>query len=528
MKRWKNIARLALSFMCMFMLFSAGKITSRAVAGTLYEGKSFNAAIKQFVNEKANWTTSDNKIKNIVFALQPSSIPSSYKKVAVGDKVNAYYSAADATVYVYYTAKISFSENCDSMFRDLTALQSINFGTGIINTVPMTSADSMFKNCESLKKLDLTQFSTPNVTKTSSMFQGCLDLEELNVKTLNTAKVTDMHAMFMTCPSLTALDISSFKTNRVTQMYEMFENCTSLKSLDLKNFDTNSVQSMYRMFSYCTDLATLNISSFKTPNLINVREMFAGCENIGYLNLSGFDVSKVTEENAQAFLGNCDMLQSVDAPKNVGRNFAYDDDSKYITDCKIGTVAIDDNKDGTPDSAAVYTYFLKSTVTHRYLFLDGIERLRAKTGAPAPGEAAPSENGAKVETPAGSKKVKVKGITYVIGSDGKATVTKISSVKKANINTVTVNGIKYPVTKIGDSCCQWNKKLKSLSIGSNVEVIGKNAFYGSGKLKKISINVGKKFKVEHGAFKKINRRASFKLKGVKGKDKKKLLKKLKK
>ena len=544
MKKLKSRALLFAMIMCSLLFLATGRITTKAAAGTLYDGKRFNAALKQFATSDANWTTVNKSVKKIVFRNKAISNASAYKKVAVGDKVNAYYEKRSGIVYIYYPGKITFSSNCDMMFRDFRALSAIDFGTDIVNTSPMTTADSMFRNCESIKSLNLSQFKTSNLTRTSSMFQCCYYLESLNIKSFDTAKVTDMHCMFMTCPSLTALNLSSFNTSKVTQMYEMFENCAALKSLDLRSFDTSGVVSMYRMFGYCSEMTSLNLSSFKTPALANVKEMFVGCGNIGYLNLSGFNMTKVKKEDAQAFLGDCSLLQTVDAPRVLNRDFRYDENSKYINNCQIGRVALDDNRDGKADSQTTYNYFIKSNKTHRYLFIDGIKRAKeksnaAKAGGNGAGKSGSGSNGQNaagnaqnnqnpVATPAQSRKVKVNGITYTISPQGSATVTKISSMKKADIDTVTVDGITYPVTRIGSACCQWNRKLSAISIGSNVEVIGNNAFYGSSKLKKIKITTTRSIKIGHGAFAKINRRASFKIKGLKGKEKKKLLRKLRK
>ncbi|MBF1069741.1 MAG: BspA family leucine-rich repeat surface protein, partial [Prevotellaceae bacterium] len=45
--------------------------------------------------------------------------------------------------------------------------------------------------------------------------------------------------MFRLCQSLTALDLSNFDTSKVTDMMGMFEGCESLTALDLSNFKTS-------------------------------------------------------------------------------------------------------------------------------------------------------------------------------------------------------------------------------------------------------------------------------------------------
>ncbi|WP_051204977.1 leucine-rich repeat protein [Butyrivibrio sp. VCD2006] len=118
--------------------------------------------------------------------------------------------------------------------------------------------------------------------------------------------------------------------------------------------------------------------------------------------------------------------------------------------------------------------------------------------------------------------VTANGVTYSIGVDGNATATKIGNVKKVSINTVSHNGINYPVTKIAAGAAKNNKNLTAVKIGKNVKSIGKKAFYNCKKLKKVTIKAGKSLKVGKGAFKKISDDAKISVKGLKGKAKRKI------
>ncbi len=68
-----------------------------------------------------------------------------------------------------------------------------------------------------------------------------------------------------------------------------------------------------------------------------------------------------------------------------------------------------------------------------------------------------------------------------------ATLTGVSSkkIKSASINTVTVNGKSYKVTEIAEGAFKNCKKLKTVTIGSNVKTIGDSAFSGCTKLKTV-------------------------------------------
>lgn len=90
--------------------------------------------------------------------------------------------------------------------------------------------------------------------------------------------------------------------------------------------------------------------------------------------------------------------------------------------------------------------------------------------------------------------VKVKGITYKVskvgyGSNSEAVVIK-SDKKKASYSipdTVNVKGVKCKIVEIKANTFKTSIKLKKITVGKNVKVVGKNAFSGCKKLKKITI-----------------------------------------
>ena len=67
-----------------------------------------------------------------------------------------------------------------------------------------------------------------DLTKTCYMFRDCNKLTYLNLSNFNTQNVTNMSYMFDGCNSLTNLNLLNFNTQNVTDMYEIFTNCNSL------------------------------------------------------------------------------------------------------------------------------------------------------------------------------------------------------------------------------------------------------------------------------------------------------------
>ena len=83
----------------------------------------------------------------------------------------------------------------------------------------------------------------------------------------------------------------------------------------------------------------------------------------------------------------------------------------------------------------------------------------------------------------------------------------------------------YLITEINDKAFQKNKKIKNVTIGANVKVIGKSAFANCSKLNKIIIKSNNITKIGKNAFKGIKKNAVIIVPKKKLKSYKRLLKK---
>lgn len=152
---------------------------------------------------------------------------------------------------------------------------------------------------------------------TSIRFEVSGNINEL-IK-LNISNITDMYQMFFRCQSLTKLDLSDWYINHVTSMNQMFFNCQSLTSLDIRNFDTSNLETntgkLSHAFSGCTSLHTLRLDNcsydtikdiitpenFPTNAIDGVtRTIYCKEENIGDLVApTNWVFSYVTEEEPE-------------------------------------------------------------------------------------------------------------------------------------------------------------------------------------------------------------------------------------
>ena len=194
------------------------------------------------------------------------------------------------------------------MFYNFQNVESIKFNN-IFDTSNVINMNSMFRNCISLEKLDLSSFNTSNVSNMSYIFSGSLvndsqtimSLNELDMSNFNTRNVENMEYMFFNCGNLTTIDVSSFDTHNVNSMKSMFNMPNDLSShvehiVFGENWNTENVTDMSYMFGENTSLKTIDLSNFNTRNVDNMYYLFGRCTNLRTIYATeNFDVSNVTD-----------------------------------------------------------------------------------------------------------------------------------------------------------------------------------------------------------------------------------------
>lgn len=112
-------------------------------------------------------------------------------------------------------------------------------------------------------------------------------------------------------------------------------------------------------------------------------------------------------------------------------------------------------------------------------------------------------------------KVTVSGSTYKVTSTKNKTVSfykgKADAKNVSVPKTVKIQGKTYKVTAISANAFKDNKKLASVTVGSNVTTIGSKAFYGCKNLKKITVKSVKLKSVGKNALKGIHKKAVVKV-----------------
>jgi hypothetical protein len=134
------------------------------------------------------------------------------------------------------------------------------------------------------------------------------------------------------------------------------------------------------------------------------------------------------------------------------------------------------------------------------------------------------------EEPASAPKgtvIRFSDSNYVITGDHEVSLKKYTK-KQASVvipASIEKNGVTYNVTKIDNNAFKNNRKLKKVTIGSNITSIGKKAFYGCINLKTIKVESSSLKSVGKNAFGKTSSDAKVTLPKVNNKKSKRLMKK---
>ena len=205
-------------------------------------------------------------------------------------------------LYPYNIVKLIWKtkeiHQCYRMFLGCDSIIEMNF-TGF-DATKCTSTFSMFRDCSSLKSLDLSGFITSNSLKhTAEMFRDCKSLISLNLSTFDTSEIFNLGHMFTNCESLKFLDISNFKTDKVQYFDNMFNGCKSLTSLNLSNFNTSKMVKMHNMFKGCESLKIIDFSNLDITNADTgyLYDAFLNCKHLEYLNLKNLNTNDNLDNN---------------------------------------------------------------------------------------------------------------------------------------------------------------------------------------------------------------------------------------
>ena len=290
--------------------------------------------------------------------------------------------------------------------------------------------------------------------------------------------------VFPRCSSLT-----SIKVSKGNKRYDSRDNCNAIIDTKYNGLISGCKKTVIpKGVTWIRDSAFNGCSGLKSITLpkgvTSIGDSaFANCSGLTNITLP----DGVKSIGAGAF-SDCSSLTSITIPKSVTIIGVYYQKEPF-NDCKKLVISC------YKDSAA-YNYAKQNNIPVK-LIVD------------------PAKKGTILAV--SSKKLEVV-VTSSSKKNPTVTVTKITdkNAKKLTIPaTVKVKGVTYKVTEISDRAFKGNKKLTTVTIGSNVTKIGIGAFYGCKNLKKITVTAGKLTTINRSVFKGIKKNATITVKGTK-------------
>lgn len=246
----------------------------------------------------------------------------------------------------------------------------------------------------------------------------------------------------------------------------------------------------------------------------------------GEFTITKADISNATvtlKKNSYEYTGSEIIPEIVVKIGGVILNESTDYVVAYTDNIQVGTASVEvtgiNNYSGTLTKNFMIKEAAKVTPTKAPV----ITQKPTVTSVPTKTPSKQPKAGTVIKNKAGEsyKVVKAKAtVSYVKPKNSKITSVNIPA-------TVTIDGTKYKVTGIEKNAFKNLKKLKKVTIGSNVTSIGSSAFYNCKNLKNITIKTTKLTDKSIGSksFKNINGKASIKVPKSKVNSYKKILKK---
>lgn len=306
-----------------------------------------------------------------------------------------------------------------------------------------------------------------------SAFRECANLSSVAVS--NGVETIEQNA-FRFCPQLTAITLpASIKEVSAAAFFQ----CQALTTVTFAPGNTQ-VKMGDNMFSQCYYLMKVTLP--KSIDRIS-KGMFQNCQT-----LAGVEIPKGAESIDASAFASCYAFTTVIIPDSVTSI-----GTAAFTKCPLSKIYFTGTEEQWKRISKIGdTASALEKVTMHYNYVPPV--------TPDPDDSNGNDDGngngngesqTQKPTPlAKGKTFTVNKATYKVTKAGNE--VELSAIKsttaKVTLNTVTgTDGVKYKVTSIGSKAMQNNKKITTLTIGSNVKSIGANAFAGCTKLKTVTI-----------------------------------------
>lgn len=179
-------------------------------------------------------------------------------------------------------------DNTITYVRFKNGLTTINS----FNTSNITSFESTFENCSTLKILDMRKWDMKNVVSTRNMFRSCHGLEEIDMRNVNTSSVLDTSRMFYYCSKFRFFMHNNGFPNSIN-LSSMFQGCSIIRSLNCNNIITSNATDMSFMFYGCFNLHFLDDEKWDVSNITDMSYAFSETNDVYYFETHNWNIGNL-------------------------------------------------------------------------------------------------------------------------------------------------------------------------------------------------------------------------------------------
>ena len=144
----------------------------------------------------------------------------------------------------------------------------------------------LFYDCDSIYKIDCSNFDCSQIINCSGMFYHCSSLKEINLGELDFNLSYSFSQMFYNCKNLENIDISKFNTKYAQSFNSMFKDCSKLKKINVNNFRAKNCKDISEMFSNCKSLESIDMLNWDMKNISYIENLFSGCLNLKNIKMN--------------------------------------------------------------------------------------------------------------------------------------------------------------------------------------------------------------------------------------------------
>ncbi|WEV72568.1 BspA family leucine-rich repeat surface protein [Bifidobacterium sp. ESL0790] len=199
-------------------------------------------------------------------------------------------------------------------FGGMTALSSVSAPN--LDTSHITNMQGLFDNCSNLLSVDLTGWKTGNVTTMLDMFYGTA-LNELDMNGWDISKVTDTREMFLNCNSLKKLKMTNWTISQASAALmaaaiKMAPAATNVDLSHLNGGNTTSLNGLFQQSNASTTITEYDLTGWNLPHIADLGAMFYNNRIVTTIKMDHWTLSDTPTSMGYMF-GSCTNLEKVTA-----------------------------------------------------------------------------------------------------------------------------------------------------------------------------------------------------------------------